>query len=157
MSQACKECGHDPYGLAVDNVWVAVDLDGTLLESGHYPKLGPPKQWARESLKILRSWGLRIMYWTARTCLTEIDGKYQNVNKVIDDIKEHLVENRLWDNKDYIIPSMHKPALVYKLVDDRAIRFRNWGQVLDDISADLESKGVPIEGDKRPYIRRLVL
>lgn len=141
--------------LPVDNAWVAVDLDGTILESGHFPALGPPIEGAREGLEEVRAMGLKIMIWTARTSMVDIHGRFQDVNKEIMWIAEHLRSNRI--PFDYIHP-FAKPTFVYKFIDDRAIQFDgSWSDVLTSVKWDLGKRGIPVFGDKKPYLGRLVL
>ncbi len=45
---------------------IAVDFDGTIVED-NYPKIGKPKPFAFETLKLLQQKGYRLILWTYRT------------------------------------------------------------------------------------------
>ncbi len=154
MLDKCQHCGNG--GFPIDNAWLAVDLDGTILENGHYPAYGPALPDAAEGLARLQRMGFKIMIWTNRMALTEINGKFQNQNKQYEDLRRHLDAEGV--PYDYIMPLFHKPALVYKLIDDRAIQFKgDWGDVVGQIQMDLDKRGVPHYADKKPFLKRLIL
>jgi hypothetical protein len=104
-----------------DHPWVAIDLDGTLMEDHQYPGFGLPRPGARDAVLYLQSLGLKIMVFTTRTHVSGLDGKFQNVNKIVNDIhawgKEHNIPI------DYVWPYL-KPAAVICFFDDRAISVR---------------------------------
>lgn len=153
----CDSCGRG--GFPVDNAWIAVDLDNTILEEGSYPQFGKPLPDSKDALMLLRKMGFKIMIWTNRTALTDIDGSFQNVNHIMDGMKEHL--DMCGIPYDYILPTPHKPALVYKLIDDRAITFKpkegGWSSVLKEIHEDMIRKNVPVFGDKKPHLKKLLM
>ncbi len=158
--EPCTHCGRG--GLPIDNVWVAVDLDNTLIQAGCFPDYGPAMPGAIEGMTLLRAMGFKLMIWTNRTGLTDITGRYQNVNKVLDEIKDHL--NKVRIPFDYVIPSMHKPSFIYKMVDDRAIQFEGdhiggkpaWDRVVGTIVSDLAKRGIPAYGDKSQHLPELI-
>ncbi len=107
----------EPF-IPVSNPWIAVDLDGTIMEDGHYPNFGPPIPGAREALWELKGMGLKIMIFTARTALTGLDGQFQNVNKAVEQIQQWCTDNDI--PCDYVWP-MPKPTFIIAFFDDRAI------------------------------------
>lgn len=104
--------------IPVSHPWVAVDMDGTLCEDNHYPKFGPPRPGAREAMWNLRRMGVKIMVFTARTAMLGLDGKYQNVNNVVDDIHQWAGRHNV--PIDYVFP-LPKPTHILCFFDDRAI------------------------------------
>lgn len=101
-----------------DHPWVAVDLDGCLMEDHRFPGYGPPRPGAKEAMARLRELGLKIMIFTARTHVSGLDGKFQNVNKVINEIYAWAEKHGI--AMDYVWP-MPKPASILCFFDDRAI------------------------------------
>jgi hypothetical protein len=89
------------------------------MDDHHYPAFGPPRQGARDAMLYLKSLGLKIMVFTARTHVSGLDGKFQNVNKVVSDIHHWAAEHDI--PVDYVWPYL-KPASIICFFDDRAIR-----------------------------------
>jgi len=104
--------------LPVSHPWVFVDLDGTLMEDGYYPDFGPPIPGAKAAMDVLKSKGLKIAIFTARTSPTGFDGKYLNVNKAIGRIYAWCARYDI--PIDYVWP-LPKPTYVVAFFDDRAI------------------------------------
>jgi len=98
--------------------WIAVDLDGTLMEDHHYPGFGLPRPGARDAMLYFKSLGLKIMVFTTRTHISGLDGKFQNVNKIVNNIHAWGVEHDI--PLDYVWPYL-KPASIICFFDDRAI------------------------------------
>ena len=97
---------------------VIIDLDGTICseEKQFSRALAKLKNGAIESLEKLREKGYKIIIYSARTW-----AEYE------------MTENWLKENKvpyDQII--LGKPQGDY-WIDDRAIRFRSWEQVINEI------------------------
>jgi len=118
--------------IPVSNPWIAVDLDGTIMQDGHFPGFGLPLVGAKEKLQKYSDLGIKNMIFTARTAILGLDGTYQNVNKAINDIytwcKHHNIPC------DYVFP-MPKPTCILAFIDDRGIRMdkeRGW-QGVDNI------------------------
>lgn len=104
--------------LPVSHPWVAVDFDGTLCEDGYWPEIGPPRQFAQKFCDELHAMGVKIMIFTARTAITDFNGKYMNVLHEIEKIQQWCLVNDI--QVDYIFPG-HKPTQVIAFFDDRAI------------------------------------
>lgn len=97
---------------------VIIDLDGTICseEKQFSRALAKIKDGAKESLEKLRDKGYKIIIYSARTW-----AEYE------------MTENWLKENNvpyDQII--LGKPQGDY-WIDDRAIRFRSWDQVINEI------------------------
>ena len=97
---------------------VIIDLDGTICseEKQFSRALAKIKDGAKESLEKLRDKGYKIIIYSARTW-----AEYE------------MTENWLKENKvpyDQII--LGKPQGDY-WIDDRAIRFRSWEKVINEI------------------------
>tara|TARA_B100001093_G_scaffold429545_1_gene424844 strand:- start:935 stop:1237 length:303 start_codon:yes stop_codon:yes gene_type:complete len=97
---------------------VIIDLDGTICseEKQFSRALAKIKDGAKESLEILRDKGYKIIIYSARTW-----AEYE------------MTENWLKANEvpyDQII--LGKPQGDY-WIDDRAIRFRSWDKVMNQI------------------------
>ena len=97
---------------------VIIDLDGTICsdEKQFSRALAKIKDGAKESLEKLRDKGYKIIIYSARTW-----AEYE------------MTENWLKENKvpyDQII--LGKPQGDY-WIDDRAIRFRSWDKVINEI------------------------
>ena len=97
---------------------VIIDLDGTICsEERQFSRaLAKLKEGAKESLEQLRDKGYKIIIYSARTW-----AEYE------------MTENWLKENKvpyDQII--LGKPQGDY-WIDDRAIRFRSWDKVINEI------------------------
>lgn len=104
--------------IPVDHPWVALDLDGTLMEDGHYPDFGKPRPGAKAACEFFRSHGIKVMVFTARTSLLGLDGKFQNVVTAIQDVMDWAVFYEI--PIDYVYP-FPKPTFVLAFFDDRAI------------------------------------
>lgn len=101
---------------------VAIDLDGTLIEARHWPKLGPLKPGAVKYVKML----LRdndVVVFTARINKTTLEGSTrsdQEVTMEIIGIRNLLDSSGLEDVTIHVAAG--KPsALVF--IDDRAVEF----------------------------------
>lgn len=140
--------------LPFDNPHIAIDLDGTILESGHYPEFGPPQKGVKRALARLQEMGFKILIWTARTNQTNIDGSYQDIAAIIGDIKTHLKKHRI--PFDTIVPTLNKP-FVFRFIDDRAIKHEDWDKSIKHIEAELNNMNIPLEGDKKRYLKKLIL
>lgn len=135
--------GHDPllyqrmaqrnekHGLGSKTPTVAVDLDGVIFKYDTWKgplHFGEPMPGVIDGLTKLREMGYKIIVYTTR------------VNPVADGNLGHsapmqmaIVEGtlRAWHIPfDYI--SMFKP-LAQHYIDDRAIRFANWNQAVEDV------------------------
>jgi len=129
-----------------DHPWVAVDLDGTLMEDHTFPGYGQPRPGAQKAMLRLKELGLKIMVFTARTHVTGLDGRFQNVNKIVDGIREWAKEHEI--PIDYVWP-MPKPASILCFFDDRAIAVPQiphesvgvaWADAMQDFEARYAAK-----------------
>jgi len=105
----------------------AVDFDGTIVEYDGwkgYKHIGEEKEGAIDTLKELIDMGVKIIVYTTRC------------NPTMPDHHLAWLEVKLWLKEqglgDVEITGLKPYAHFY--VDDRAIRFDSWGQVLEDLS-----------------------
>jgi len=121
--------------------WVAVDLDGTILEpptNGIYQDpsgqhcFGNPLPGAREALQKLVDQGIRISIYTARQYFTHNDAE-ENVLR--DAVKEVLDQHQIHYSDIYMGKKL--PAHCY--VDDRNISFDgDWEDALENILSRMD-------------------
>jgi len=89
------------------------------MEDHHYPNFGYPRIGAKQAMEYFRRLGLKIMVFTARTHISGLDGKFQNVNKIVQDIHNWADEYSI--PVDYVWPYL-KPASIICFFDDRGVR-----------------------------------
>ena len=93
---------------------IAVDFDGTIIEAGHFPNLGPTLPHAFEVLKKLQEKGHQLILWTCRgkkSLDTAVEFCKEN-GLVFDAINENI-------NKEYYNHTSNKiVANIY--IDDSA-------------------------------------
>ena len=136
--------------MPVSNPWVAIDLDGTLMEDGHYPEFGPPIKGAKLACMTLKHFGIKIMVFTARTAITGLDGSFQDVNESVRGIYAWAAKYGI--PIDYVFP-MPKPTFVLAFIDDRAVEFN--GSWLDAIDA-IERKVGPLNNISKEWIGKVL-
>ena len=123
--------------------WIlAVDLDGVILDFDldywfkHRGYFGKVKKGCVEALKKFRKMGYKIIVYTAR-----IDGdRLRSEADILQALKE--IAKVLQDNKvpyDEIWYKRGKPHADY-YIDDCAIKFHNWEQVMRDITKDMKGE-----------------
>ena len=153
IGDKCGHCGRG--GLPVDNPWIAIDLDKTIIKSAPWPNMGEPYPGAVEALNMFKDMGFKIMIWTARMTMTDPEGGHQNVNKIQKEIEDHLRSHCV--PFDFVMP-YKKPAFVFRFIDDRAIKFKgDWDEVVAEVVSDMEELGVPMMADKRDFVKELCL
>ena len=110
------------YKIALDKgnwTYVAVDLDGTLMEPDMYPHYGKPTEGAKAAMERLKEKGWKIMVHTVRA------GKG---DEVIERIEDWLIENEI--PFDIVVA---KPMASY-YVDDRGLNFDgDWDAIVNAI------------------------
>lgn len=128
-------------------IWIAVDLDGTILEpppGDIYEKdgknmFGEPKPGAREAMYEMIDGGARVSVYTARTYFAKTKEKE---NSLLFDIENVLVENDIPFTDVYI--GNKPPAHMY--IDDRNIPFDDdWNAVLDTVRDKLNKKEAQVQ------------
>jgi hypothetical protein len=106
---------------------IAVDFDRVLFHhttwNGH-EQYGEPIAGAREALKELRCMGFRVMIWTTRN----------QREVIVEALHRHDIQYDFINENPNQPPEINpsKPAADY-YIDDRAVRFMNWPQVLAEI------------------------
>lgn len=76
---------------------IAIDIDGTVLEEGYYPKFGPFRPHAIRVIKKIRQHGGKVVIWTCRTgdqvleckeILKDAGIEYDKFNEELEETKE---------------------------------------------------------------------
>lgn len=101
---------------------IAIDLDGTLIEARHWPKLGPLKRGAAKHVKLLLV-DNDVVVFTARINKIDLDGNERadwEVNNEIFGIRMLLDESGLEEVSIYVEPGKPSAAV---FIDDRAVPF----------------------------------
>lgn len=120
---------------------IAVDFDGTIIEAGHFPNLGPARPYAFEVLKKLQEKGHQLILWTCR------GGK--SLDAAVEFCKENgLTFNAINENidKEYYNHTSNKiVANIY--IDDAAypvikrelagIPAIDWEEIASDFGVDI--------------------
>lgn len=103
---------------------IAVDFDGTIVEDA-YPKIGRPKLFAFETMKMLQQRGHRLILWTYR--------HGDRLQEAVDFCKEHGIEfyavNKSFPEEEFDGSVSRKLNADY-FIDDRNIGgLVEWGKV----------------------------
>lgn len=120
--------------------WVAIDLDGTILEEIEggrdvgeielQPPLGPPKAGSKEALVELARLGWRISIYSARFGDERVENDV--IARWAKEIATHLEQNEVPFSDIWV---GRKPRADY-FVDNKAIQFRgDWQDVLTQLTA----------------------
>jgi len=110
---------------------IAVDFDGTIVEDA-YPKVGKPKPFAFETLKMLESKGHRLILWTVRSGRTLREAvEFCEKNGI-----EFYAVNNEFAGEQYSGKSSRKiNADIF--IDDRNVGgFLGWGAIYHLIEGD---------------------
>jgi hydroxymethylpyrimidine pyrophosphatase-like HAD family hydrolase len=121
---------------------IAVDFDGTIVDS-RYPKIGPKRLFAFETLKRLQDKGYLLILWTYR------HGK--ELDEAVEFCKENGVEfyavnasfpGEQFDRKNY---SRKIDADIF--IDDRNIGgMKDWGEIYHLITEEMMEASKPKKG-----------
>ena len=117
---------------------IAIDFDGTIVEDA-YPKIGKPKPFAFETLRMLDQKGHKLILWTVRTGKTLAEAvEFCRKNG----IEFYAINNEFMEEKYSGKSSRKINADIF--VDDRNIGgFIGWGQVYQLIEGnDSEPKKI---------------
>tara|TARA_B100001029_G_scaffold179889_1_gene192190 strand:+ start:12716 stop:13069 length:354 start_codon:yes stop_codon:yes gene_type:complete len=114
------------------NYKICIDLDGTICEnkseSIDYRDVKPIKD-AVKSIQKLKSEGHYIIIFTARNMATYNN----NIGKVIANQSKIVIDWLDEHNVPYDELHFGKPVADF-YIDDKAYKFENWNQVIDDIN-----------------------
>ena len=106
-----------------------VDFDGTLA-TWAYPDAGEPTPGAARAMRMLRDRGYRIVVWTARmdSSVYSLAERIKTLYMLQDWLERYNIE---YDEID-MYQAGKRVAGAY--IDDKAIRYRAWDEVLRDLS-----------------------
>lgn len=125
---------------------IAVDFDGTVVED-EYPKIGKPKLFAFETLKMLQEKGHRLILWT-----------YRN-GRALDDAvlfcKNHGVTfyaiNKSFPEEEYD-PKYSRKINADYFIDDRNIGgLKGWGEIYQNFIGEEKQEQLPPTKRKRNW------
>jgi len=110
--------------ISKDNLLIAVDFDGTIVEDA-YPNIGKPQLFAFETMKRLQADGHRLILWTYR-CGRKLDD-------AVEFCKQNGIEfyaiNNSFPNEEYDGKESRKIGADL-FIDDRNIGgFIGWGEI----------------------------
>ena len=126
---------------------IAVDFDGTIVEDA-YPRVGKPKPFALETIKMLQADGHRIILWTYRH------------GRALKDAEEFMIKSGIPPyavNRSYPEEEGHPNDVSRKInadlfIDDRNFGgFPGWGQIYQKLNREGNS---PIPKKRRFFGRR---
>lgn len=122
---------------SVNSLRIAVDFDGTIVES-RYPDIGKPKLFAFETLKKLQQDGYLLILWTYRY------GK--ELDEAVEFCKSNGVEfyavNKSYPEEVLDLKKMSRKVDADIFIDDRNIGgMYSWGEIyhkITDLKLDIE-------------------
>ena len=108
-------------------ITIVVDLDGTLAEYDQWnPNIGTPMEGAKEALITLKKEGYKIVIQTTRLHprwgMEQFQSQY---NRVCSWLERHKIP---YDEID-----VFGKAIANYYIDDRAIKFISWKQILQEL------------------------
>lgn len=124
---------------SVNSLRIAVDFDGTIVES-KYPDIGKPKLFAFETLKKLQQDGYLLILWTYRYG-KELDEavKFCKSNGV-----EFYAVNKSYPEEVLDLKKMSRKVDADIFIDDRNIGgMYSWGEIyhkITDLKLDVEKR-----------------
>ena len=126
---------------------IAVDFDGTIVEDA-YPKVGKPKPFALETIKMLQADGHRIILWTYR------------YGKALKDAEEFMIKSGITPyaiNRSYPEEESYPNDVSRKINADLFIDDRNFGGLPDwgEIYQKLNREGNLPMPQKRRFFGRI--
>jgi len=116
---------------STENKRVMIDFDGVISSYKHGWMNGKlvdePNLGTKEAIDELHNKGYEIVIFTTRASTSYDVGP--PASRLVEDLKNYLQTHNIYYD---FITAEKLPAVVY--IDDRAIRFKNWKQVLEDFS-----------------------
>lgn len=111
---------------------IAVDFDGTIVEDA-FPKIGAPRMFAFESLKLLQDNGHRLILWTYRSG----DKLKEAVNFCAENGIEFYAVNRSYPEEVFDENEASRKINADLFIDDRNFGgLPGWGEIYQEISGD---------------------
>ena len=113
---------------------IAIDFAGTIVEDA-YPKIGKPKPFAIETIKMLQSDGHRLILWTYRhgRALREAE-KF-----MVDNGIAPYAVNRSYPEEEFKSKEASRKIHADIFIDDRNYGgLPDWGEIYQTLSGELE-------------------
>lgn len=110
--------------IMLNNTVLAIDFDGTIVED-KYPKIGEPRTFAFETLRMLQQEGFRLILWTYRSG--------ESLQEAVDFCMENGIEfyavNKNFPEEVFDAETPRKLAADV-FIDDRNVGgFLGWGKI----------------------------
>jgi hypothetical protein len=112
---------------------VCVDFDGTIVDEVRWPEKPAPKPGVQQALQGFRDQGFCIKIYSARNN-PRIRNQKERYKQMVQLLSEYKIPY------DEIVT--HPKPITTFYIDDRAIRFENWEQVIQDVET-ISSSEVP--------------
>jgi hydroxymethylpyrimidine pyrophosphatase-like HAD family hydrolase len=120
---------------------IAVDFDGTIIEAGHFPNLGPALPYAFEVLKKLQEKGHQLILWTCR------GGKYLDAavefckenGLTFDAINENIDKEYYNHTSNKIVANIYIDDAAYPVIKKElaGIPAIDWEELASDFGVDI--------------------
>lgn len=130
----------------IESFTIAIDFDGTIVED-EYPKIGKPKLFAFDTLKMLQDNGHRLILWT-----------YRNGNALDDAVlfcKNNGITfyaiNKSFPEEEYD-PKYSRKINADYFIDDRNIGgLKGWGEIYQYFSQEENKENLVSRKRKRKW------
>jgi len=113
---------------------IAIDFDGTIAKDKKFPDIGEPEEGVKEALSKIKEMGYTILIYTCRSKDAE----------ALELVREWLDKHEI--PYDDIFEGEKPFAKFY--IDDRAIHFDNWNNVLEKVEKSEKKASLSIVADK---------
>lgn len=120
---------------------IAVDFDGTIIEAGHFPNLGPALPHAFEVLKKLQEKGHQLILWTCRgkkSLDTAVEFCKEN-GLVFDAINENINKEYYNNNSNKIVANIYIDDSAYPVIKKEIVGMPaiNWEEIALDFGIEI--------------------
>lgn len=120
---------------------IAVDFDGTIIEAGHFPNLGPALPHAFEVLKKLQEKGHRLILWTCRGGKSlDVAVEFCKENGLtFDAINENIDKEYYNHTSNKIVANIYIDDAAYPVIkrEFAGIPAIDWEEIASDFGVDI--------------------